>query len=159
MKTIIFNSAILSLLIIGCGDKPTSKELLSAELVENPATASNSNAISEADAPVMTFEKDKYEFGKIIQGEKVTYSFKFKNTGKSDLIINSANATCGCTVPTYSKDPIKPGETGKVDVVFDSDGKKGVVNKTVTIQANTIPNTKILEISGEIITPPGSEKQ
>ena len=66
--------------------------------------------------PVMKFETDVHDFGKISQGEKVTYAFKFKNAGGSNLVINEAHGSCGCTVPSYPKDPIAPGEEGVISV-------------------------------------------
>ncbi len=160
-KRLAINACIyLSVMgFVACGGKQTAKDTISTETVENSQSANAETATDTANAPVMTFEKEKYEFGKIIQGEKVSFSFKFTNTGKTDLLISSATASCGCTVPTYSKTPVKPGENGKIDVVFDSDGKKGTVTKHVTVLANTNPNSKVLELSGEILVPAGSEQK
>lgn len=82
----------------------------------------------------------------------VNYTFKFKNTGNKDLFIISAKASCGCTIPEYSKEAVHPGDDGKIDVSFDSAGKTGMVSKTISIVANTIPNTKVLTVSAEILT-------
>ena len=98
----------------------------------------------------MVFEKDVHDFGKIVEGEKVSYSFKFKNTGKVDLIISDAKGSCGCTVPQWPKNPVAPGADGVVDVTFNSSGKSGMQNKTVTLITNAIPNTKVLTITGEV---------
>jgi len=103
-----------------------------------------------ADKPEITFEETKFDFGTIKEGTKVTHAFKFKNTGKSDLIIGDAKGNCGCTVPKYPTQPIEPGETGVIDVEFNSAGKHGIQNKTVTLVTNSIPSTKILTISGEV---------
>jgi hypothetical protein len=107
--------------------------------------------IDPSSAPVIKFEKESYEFGKIKQGEKVTYDFKFVNTGKSPLIIKDAHATCGCTVPEVSKDPIPAGATGNVKVTFDSAGKEGLQDKVVTIVANTIPENTQVHLIGEVV--------
>lgn len=143
--------------IYGCGsDKQTEGEgNLDTEVVNNPATAEGEQAAAEAsgEAPVFTFEKEVHDFGTIVQGEKVAYSFKFKNTGKGDLIITSAKGSCGCTVPEYPVEPIAPGAEGVIDVVFNSDGKSGQQNKKVTIVANTVPNTKVLAINGMVEVP------
>jgi len=101
----------------------------------------------------MVFKDDKHDFGKIMQGEKVAYSFVFKNSGGSDLVISSAQGSCGCTVPTYPKELVKPGQEGKIDVVFNSEGKSGLVEKTVTLVTNCNPSTKILTISATVIVP------
>jgi hypothetical protein len=156
-QTIAFVWICATALFLGsCGNKSNEKEAISAETIYNGQSANEEVAADTANAPVMTFDNDNFDFGKIIQGEKVTHSFKFTNTGKSDLIITAANASCGCTVPTYSKTPVKPGEKGQIDVVFDSEGKKGQTTKKVTVNANTNPNFKSLTIMGEIIVPVGS---
>jgi hypothetical protein len=91
----------------------------------------------------ITFDNINYDFGDIIEKQKVEHVFSFKNTGKVDLLINNCEAACGCTVPSWPKQPIKPGETGEIKVVFDSDGRSGVNNKMVTVYAN-IPDNKIV---------------
>lgn len=126
--------------------KPTSPEVIS-----NPATANSPG--DTTNLPKFQWEKEVHDFGKIVQGERVAYAFKFTNVGKTDLLISDAKGSCGCTVPKWPKDPVKPGESGKIDVVFDSDGKKGHQDKTVTIMANTNPNTVVLKITGEIEVP------
>jgi hypothetical protein len=98
----------------------------------------------------MDFEKGNYDFGKITQGEKVSYSYKFKNSGKSPLIILNATATCGCTVPVVPKDPIKPGEEGEIKVVFDSNGKSGMQDKVITVTSNAQPHIASLHLTGEV---------
>ncbi len=125
---------------------------MSTEVVNNPATADKDGEGKTAMA-VFTFETDNHEFGEIVQGERVSYAFKFKNTGDAPLVISSASASCGCTVPEYTKTPVEPGEEGFINVIFDSSGKSGMVSKTVTIIANTIPNTKVLTISADIQVP------
>ncbi|MCF8257440.1 MAG: DUF1573 domain-containing protein [Flavobacteriales bacterium] len=143
-------AAVLSLYACG-GEQPAQQEdaKLDTDVVTAPATASG----DVEGGPVMTFEKDVHDFGTIIQGEKVSYSFKFTNTGGSDLLITDAKGSCGCTVPEWPKTPIKPGETGNIDVVFDSTGKNGQQNKKVTITANTVPGAMVLAINGTIEVP------
>lgn len=146
--TLIFG--VLCLMMAGCqNDKKTGE--VTTEVVNNPASAQGN-----ADAgtlPVMQFDKTEHDFGQIIQGEKVSISFKFKNTGKSDLVIASANASCGCTVPDYPKQPVKPGEEGRIEVVFSSANKRGFQNQRVSIVANTQPNTTVLTIKANVVTP------
>ncbi len=90
--------------------------------------------------PVMTFEKESHNFGNVEEGEQVEYSFKFTNTGKRDLLITKAEASCGCTVPEWPKEPLKPGESGYMKVKFDSKGRpEGYTEKELYIQANTDP--------------------
>lgn len=90
--------------------------------------------------PVITFEKESHNFGNIVEGEVVEYSFKFTNTGNKDLLITKAEASCGCTVPEWPKEPVKPGESGYMKVKFDSRGRpEGYTEKELYIQANTNP--------------------
>jgi len=99
------------------------------------------------------FADTSHDFGSINQGEKVSYTFKFKNTGNVDLVISSANGSCGCTVPHYPKGTVPAGEEGTIDVTFDSSGKNGKVEKMVTLVTNCQPNTKILTITADIQVP------
>lgn len=100
------------------------------------------------------FDEETYDWGKVMDGEKVTHVFKFKNTGKEPLIISNAKGSCGCTVPEWPKDAIAPGKSGEIKVVFDSKGKGGVGgkddSKKVTITANTDPADTYLTIKGKI---------
>lgn len=104
----------------------------------------------------MTFDNDEFEFGMIEQGEKVQHIFRFTNTGNRPLVISNATGSCGCTVPNWPKAPIGPGETGAIVAEFNSKGKMGMQNKTITITANTNPPQTILRIKGEIY---GSESE
>jgi len=108
-------------------------------------------AVDTANAPAFKFEKEVYDFGKITEGDVVTYDFKFKNIGNSPLIISSATATCGCTVPEYPKEPVAPGANGVIRVVFNSSAKPGMQNKIVSITANTIPSLTELNILGMVM--------
>jgi len=130
----------------------TNKELVSSDMVNVPATASGQKP-EAGSQPQFSFETESHDFGRITQGEKVSYSFKFKNSGASDLIISDARGSCGCTVPKYPREPIHANTSSAIDVTFDSDGKVGKVEKTVMISANTSPNSKILKISAIIDVP------
>lgn len=100
--------------------------------------------------PVMTFAKVEHDFGIINSGDKVTYTFDFKNTGEADLLITAAKGTCGCTVPEFPKDPIKPGASGKIKVMFNSSGKSGQQMKSVNISTNTANVTETIKIKANI---------
>jgi len=120
--------------------------------VKNMAGADSVNVeVDSTVAPIMKFEKDVYEFGKIKQGESVSYDFNFVNTGKSPLIIKEATATCGCTVPLFSKDPIPAGGSSVIKVTFNSTGKEGLQDKVVTVVANTIPQNTEVHLIGEVL--------
>lgn len=86
--------------------------------------------------PIITFEKKTHDFGDIFQGDKVEETFKFANTGTEPLIITNVQVTCGCTVPKWPRDPIMPGGKSEITVAFNSAGKMGKQNKTVTVVSN-----------------------
>jgi hypothetical protein len=117
------------------------------------ATAGNATVANTANLPVMKFENISHDFGKVTQGAKVTYDFKFTNTGKSPLIITNARASCGCTVPAWPHTPIKLGDDASIHVVFDSGTKKGLIDKQITITANTNPAENRVHLIGEVLLP------
>lgn len=90
----------------------------------------------DADAPEISFEKSSFDFGDIRQGQVVNASFKFKNTGKSPLILQNVQTSCGCTVPQWPKEPIGPGKTAELNATFNSAGKMGQQNKVITVFSN-----------------------
>ncbi len=101
-------------------------------------------------AAVLKFEADSYDFGLINTGEKVSHDYKFTNSGKTPLIISDAQASCGCTVPAYPKEPIPPGQSGIIKVVFNSAGKSGKQTKAITITSNAVPPTSTVYLNGEV---------
>ncbi|HET8964494.1 MAG TPA: DUF1573 domain-containing protein [Chitinophagales bacterium] len=150
---IILTMLATTIFFSSCKEEKNTKDdgLLDADLIQNSNSANGS--VDADKAPVMLFERDIHDFGEIIQGEIATTEFKFSNTGKSDLIIASARASCGCTVPEYPKEPIKPGESGVIKVSYNSEGRKDAFNKTVTITANTIPNENRIKVKGIVVVP------
>ena len=99
---------------------------------------------------VMTFQSPEHNFGKVGSGEKVGCIFTFRNTGDADLVITSATASCGCTVPKYDRKPVPPEGTGTVEVIFDTSGREGLQTKTIVIQSNAENNLVILRIIAEV---------
>ena len=141
----LFLIAICAAAFSACQNKTAESEAATTD-----TTTSGTPVIAEADAPKVQVEKAIYEFGEITQGEKVTYTFKFKNAGKTPLIITNATATCGCTQPEYPTTPIKPGEDGEIKVTFDSAGKLGLQDKVVTITSNANPAFEQLHLVGDV---------
>ena len=84
----------------------------------------------------MEFEETKFSFGTIKEGDKVRHTYKFRNTGSNPLVISNAVASCGCTIPSYPKEPVPPGGTGEIEVEFNSKGKSGHQQKNVMIYSN-----------------------
>ncbi len=101
-------------------------------------------------ATTVDFAETTHEFGTIAEGDVVEHTFVFTNTGDTPLIIQDAQTTCGCTVPKKPEAPVPPGETGEIQVRFNSQGKAGVQNKAVTITANTEPATTRLFIKANV---------
>ncbi len=96
------------------------------------------------------FEKEEHDFGKVKQDTQNKYKFKFKNTGSNPLIIENAVGSCGCTVPTYPKEPVAPGGSGEIEVVYSPGKQKGQQQKTVTVTANTDPRETRVQIKAEV---------
>ena len=107
---------------------------------------------ADPDGPVMTFVKESYDFGEMVQGDSVKADFTFTNTGKKTLIITDVTASCGCTVPSWPKESIKPGQTSKITAVFHSAGKSGTQNKAITINSN-MADQKVVFIKGNVKVP------
>ena len=102
--------------------------------------------------PEITFDTLFHDFGNLIEGEKVSVTFKFKNTGTADLLILDAYSTCGCTIPEFVDQPVAPGEEGKIEVVFDSANRSGLQNKTITLKINNQHGEKSLWIKANVIS-------
>lgn len=118
----------------------------------DPSTQAQPAAEQKVEGPVakIQYTNMEYDFGTVKDGAVVEHTFTFKNTGDVPLIIQNATATCGCTVPKKPEKPIAPGETGEIQVRFDSSNKPGVQNKTVTVTANTDPAITRLTIKGTV---------
>lgn len=116
----------------------------STTTVPSPATEPIADAKPEGPLPKLEFAKVDHDFGTISEGEVVEYTYSFKNTGEAPLIIQSAQGSCGCTVPDWSKQPVPVGGTGFVKAKFNSKGFSNIQNKTVTVTANTWPKQTVL---------------
>lgn len=92
-----------------------------------------------------------FNFGTITDGENVEFSFRFKNTGSNPLIVSSAVASCGCTVPEKPEEPIRPGETGFIKVAYNSQGRVGDTHKEVTVSSNAYPAFPPLQLRGKVV--------
>ncbi|QNL49523.1 DUF1573 domain-containing protein [Olivibacter sp. SDN3] len=134
-----------------------SEESAGENIIESVNTDDNTgvnmqipDSADVANAPIITFDRDTYDFSNIKEGEKVTHTFEFTNEGKSPLIISDVQAGCGCTTPKFDKKPIKPGENGSIEVGFNSAGQKGVQHKIITVYSNADPAQSMLHLKGEV---------
>ena len=119
----------------------------------NSGAQGSSNTAKEIDTasyPVIEFDTAVFDFGTILQGEQVSTTFTFRNTGKADLIIQKTETSCGCTVPEYDRKPVAPGATGTIRVRFDSDNKEGVQYKTIKVKTNCKDNIFELVLKGSV---------
>lgn len=99
-------------------------------------------------APSIEFDKTVYDFGKVTEGDVVETSFMLKNTGKVDLVVSDAQTSCGCTVPVWPKEAIKPGDSAEVKVKFDTRGKPNQQSKQVTLYTNTAKGREVVTLKG-----------
>lgn len=129
------------------------KALLSLALI---FLASTGAAIAQevANGPKIEFEKEVHDYGTVKNGGNGECTFEFKNTGNAPLIISNAKGSCGCTVPSWPKEPIGPGETASIKVKYDTK-RAGAINKSVTITSNaTNEPTKVIRIKGNVEAAP-----
>ncbi len=146
-KGLIIFVLLVSVVIFSCNDN--KKQTGGKYNIDNPVDAENSD--NKDGVPVISFEETEFNFGTVIQGEKVIHNFVFKNTGDGNLIISNVKASCGCTIPKWTKEPIKPGETGTIEMKFDSSNRDGKQTKTAKVYTNTSPNVTELVIRCEVI--------
>ncbi len=153
MKKALF--ALLVITLASCADNKNeqaqeNKNLMSTDLVNNPATANGIDTAKLGQLPTMDFTDTLHNFGNMREGETVTYDFEFKNNGKGPLIISNASGSCGCTVAEYPNEPVPPGQSGKMTIKFNSAEKMGHQEKSVTI--NTNAGVRMLYIKADVQT-------
>jgi hypothetical protein len=136
MKKLFFLVAVMMIGKAGYGQQATP-----------PAAA----PAPKAEAAVLEWDSQSHDFGKIKQGTPVTHEFKFTNKGKGTLVITNVTASCGCTTPAWSKDPVPPGQQGFVKATYNA-GAAGAFTKTVTVTGNLEQGSTLLTIKGEVIT-------
>lgn len=129
--------AITGILIASCGRSTRS--------------AGNTTASDTTGTAFIKFTETEHDFGKVKSGERIACFFNYENTGDADLVVTSASASCGCTVPKYDRKPVPPGGKGTLEVVFDTSGREGMQTKTIVIQSNAENNLVILRIIAEVV--------
>lgn len=150
--------------LVSCKDKDAEKKIAALEARLSELEGNKSPAVTptpaetpapetkpEGPLPVMQFETTEHDFGTIKEGDIVEHVYKIKNTGEAPLIIQSAQPSCGCTVPDFSKDPIPAGGEGYVKAKFDSNGKPNAQNKSITVTANTWPKQTTLRFKAMVL--------
>lgn len=139
---------LITFLLFSCGSAP---EEVGTDMLHFPKS---SEGAYDDEMPVISFDQQEYQFEKIIEGTVLKHSFKFTNTGNSPLVISAVEPTCGCTVAKdWPKKPVLPGDSGEINVEFDSKDRVGSVIKTISIIANTAPSKTIISYKGEVVGP------
>lgn len=144
-KITIISAVLVCLAIISCKENAASKIN-----TENLETAKERDEIINLGSPIIEFDTMEYDFGTIVEGAVIDGVFKVTNKGKVDLIISKVQPSCGCTTPDWTKDPIKPGETGEIKFSFNSNGRVGKQNKSITVVSNTEKMTEIIRLTGTV---------
>ncbi len=119
-----------------------------------PSPAAPAATTPTSTVPDFLFESESHDFGTIPEGTQATFEFKFTNTGKEPLIISNVQASCGCTTPKWTTEPIAPGKTGTVTASYNSSGRPGPFTKTVTVTSNAKSSPKALTITGVVEAKP-----
>lgn len=143
----ILSILLIAVLAASCGHRSHSGDI-DVDLIQNPNSAQGYDASEPM--PVMLFDSDMHDFGRITEGESISYSFHFRNSGNSDLVISGCSATCGCTIADYPRGRIAPGGEGYVTVSFNSRGKVGQQYQEVTVSSNAQPSRIILKIIAQV---------
>ncbi len=132
-------------------DEDALKDKLPATLVHNPRSLNNTDSGKLFELGKMVFEDTIHNFGILREGEQVAYEFTFVNKGPKDLLINEAKASCGCTVADYPTNPFKEGQSGKIKVTFNSEGKLGMNERAVIITTNGNPSLYNIIIQAQVL--------
>ncbi len=103
---------------------------------ENGSSGEEERPGTTGEDPLIVFEARVNDLGAVREGEKVVSWFDYTNQGNGQLVINDIKAGCGCTVPKWDKKPLAPGDSGSVKVIFDSNGKKGMQQISITVSSN-----------------------
>lgn len=138
---------VIAIAVCSCHDNGGKK--LPSDLVTNPKSAEKPSDVK----PMIQFDKTEYDFGKILQGEVVSYTFHFTNAGNAPLIITGVDKSCGCTAGDYPREPIAPGQRGDIKITYDSKNHFGFQSKSVIVNSNTVPSQTTLRIKAEVRTP------
>lgn len=144
-KTLGMLAIVTLVLTTSCKKENASEKIDDASVA---AAAKNNEASGKL--PVIKFNEEEHNFGTINEGDKAETVFTISNEGEADLIIVNAQGSCGCTVPDWPKEPIKPGTSAPMKVTFDSSGKLGQQQKTVTLTTNTAKGNEVVTIKADV---------
>lgn len=148
-KLLIIILALASIAACKSDTKTNTDEVIqSVRSIGSDEIITEARPIDSINVAKMSFEESRFNFGKVDEGETVKRTFEFTNTGREPLVISNAKSTCGCTVPVWPKEPVGVGESGTIEVSFNTTGKRNNQTKPVTITANTYPANTVLYLTG-----------
>jgi uncharacterized protein YxeA len=150
MKKIVLSLTVVLLSVsVAMAQHKKHKSEDGKQVVTTNATNSvNAIPATTLKADDMTFKELTYDFGTVSEGPDATCEFTFKNNGKEPIIIQKAQPSCGCTVPSFSNEPVPPGAIGTINVAYHTKGKPNPFTKTITVISNA--GTKVLTIKGNV---------
>lgn len=132
-------------------DAPVKTAVVAATTADGKTTDTKASTMKPED---MKFESETHDFGTIPEGPNADYEFVFKNVGKEPIVLQQVHASCGCTTPSYSKEPVLPGKTGTVKASYSTQGRPNQFTKTITVMSNA--GVKTLTIKGNVEKAPES---
>jgi len=142
--------------------REAARENVESQAVQPAAQPQSPNAPQTAQPAVpagpttsISFDETTFDFGTVNEGEMVSHTYKFTNTGSETLVLSDAKGSCGCTVPKWPREPIAPGASAEITVEFNSKNKKGKRNQKVTLTANTNPPQTFIYLTGEVLAAEG----
>lgn len=147
---LLFLLATLTVLTSCKNNDNTSNENTGSEDISSSIEIpmNEDKAIDTSDVAKIQFRETELSFDTIAHGDRITRAFNFTNTGNRPLLIYDVRTSCGCTVAEYPRDFIRPGESGKIEVSFNSTGRKGFQNKSINVIGNTFPTRTLLYLHG-----------
>lgn len=138
---------VLVALMASCNNSTTKQSSTS----EDPSVVPTTEVAADtANKGKLEFSEKAFDFGTVKEGDVVEHTFKFTNTGKAPIILSQVSASCGCTTPNYTKDPVLPGKEGEIKVSFNSAGQVGKQQKIVTVLSNAENNVLTVQIKGTV---------
>jgi Protein of unknown function (DUF1573) len=147
------SSLTLLLLLVVAGLYAQDKKALpKAELKDKIAVAPAAST-PNPNAPKISFIHEEYDFGTVVEGPAITHDFKFTNNGKEPLVLSNVRASCGCTVPTWPKEPVLPSKQAAISATYNTQGRVGPFTKTITVESNASEPSKVVTIRGTVIKP------
>lgn len=152
MKKVIASLLILAVAFsVNAQQEKQNAKIAQPVVQTTPAQKPEAEKAPNPNAAKLNFKEENYNFTEVPEGPQVTHEFKFTNTGKEPLILSNVKASCGCTTPSWPKEPILPGKDAAILVTYNTQGRPGAFNKSITITSNADEPNKVIYIKGEVV--------